>query len=267
LRRRRPEVPDVLLKPGTPRWREHLGPAVVILIGVLVVVAVGLIVKINRSGDPNLDAGPQATVTEPPMAQMPIPLPSPSVSTSPPPVDSIAIEGGSVAEKVDLAEEGTIDWVHWGEQGPYALERAAKGRFAILEGTPDAPRRRHTLSPERFTWTGGTPDARETGTTSGIRTCGAGNGFSLSAPATTEVQTLQLYLGAYGAQGLLKLKLTTGGETVTARLTQHGSSMATTKYTIDYRATGPGKISIEWITEKSYDADCGGVALEAATLS
>ncbi len=258
----------MLLAPGTPRWRDHLGPAAVILAGVLVVVVVGLVARAIRAGDAPPETTPAiGAVTDPPLAQVPIPLPSPSVSTSPPPVDSIVVEAGSVPDTVDLAEDGTIDWVHWGEQGTYALERDAEGGFAILEGTPDAPRYRHTSSPERFRWTGGTPAAGNDGTTSGIRTCGTGNGFTLSAPATTDLHTMRLYLGAARAQGRLTLRLSTGGEPVTVRLTQRGGSLATRKYTVDYRATGPGKISIEWITEKSYGADCGGVALQAATLS
>jgi hypothetical protein len=267
LRRRRPEVPDVLLQSGKPRWREHLGPAVVILVGVLVVVAVGLVLRAARSAEPVAEPDPVVgEVTDPGLAQMPIPLPSPSISTSPAPINSIVFEEGGVADSVDLADEGKIDWVHWGEEGPYAMERSAKGDFAILEGTPAAPRERHTLSPQRFRWSGGTPAAGNTGTNSGIRTCGAGNGFTLTAPARTERTTLRLYLGVAGAKGRLKLKLSTGGEAVTTVLTHRGDDLETVKYTINYRATGPGKISIEWITEESFDADCGGVALQAATL-
>jgi hypothetical protein len=266
LRRRRPEVPDVLLGPGKTRWREHLGPAVVILIGVLVVVLVGVVALIARSGDPS-DTDPRAgAVAEPTTEEMPIPLPSPSVSTSPAPVNAITVEEGSPPDTVNLSDEGKIDWVHWGEDGTYSLERDAKGGFAILEGTPDAPRHRHTLSPERFRWTGGAPAAGSDGTTSGIRTCGAGNGFTLTAPATPQPRKLRLYVGVAGGQGLLRLKLTTGGETITSRIVQHSSSLATSRYTISYRSTRPGKISIEWITEKAFDTDCGGVALEAATL-
>ncbi|WP_436519728.1 hypothetical protein [Actinoplanes sp. HUAS TT8] len=272
LRRRRVEVPDVLLKPGRPPWREHLGPAVVILVGVLVVVLVGVAAMVSRSSG-HSEADPViGAVTDPTLDQVPIPLPSPSVSTSPAAINSITIEQGAVPDTVDLSDEGRLDWVHWGEDGTYSLERDAKGGFAILEGTPSAPRQRHTLSPERFTWTGGTPATGNDGTDSGIRTCGAGNGFTLSAPATTEPRKLRLYVGVSGAQGLLKLKLTTGDlvtgeETVTDRIVQRGTAMTTARYSISYRATRPGKISIEWITEKSFDADCGGVALQAATLS
>lgn len=262
----------MLLKPGRTQWREHLGPAVVILVGVLIVVLVGVAAMVSReSGHPEADPAVGA-VTDPTLEQVPIPLPSPSISTSPAPINAITIEKGSVPDTVDLSGEGKIDWVHWGEDGTYSLERDAKGGFAILEGTPSAPRQRHTLSPENFTWTGGTPAASDDGTDSGVRTCGAGNGFTLTAPATTEPRKLRLYLGVSGARGLLKLKLTTGelitGEPeLTDRITENDSTMTTARYTISYRATKPGKISVEWITEKSFDSDCGGVALQAATLS
>ncbi|BCY07991.1 hypothetical protein L3i22_030790 [Actinoplanes sp. L3-i22] len=271
LRRRRLEVPDVLLKPGKRQWREHLGPAMVIMVGVLVVVLVGIAALVSRNSG-HSDADPAAgALIDPTLDQVPIPLPSPSVSTSPAPINAITIEQGTVPDIVDLSDEGKIDWVHWGENGLYSLERNATGGFAILEGTPSAPRQRHTLSPERFRWTGGAPAADNAGTTSGVRTCGAGNGFTLSAPATPEPRKLRLYLGVSGAEGLLKLKLTTGslitgGDSVTSRIVEEKSSMTTAKYTISYRSTKPGKISIEWITEKSFDSDCGGVALEAATL-
>ncbi|GIE86895.1 hypothetical protein [Actinoplanes regularis] len=271
MRRRRPEVPDVLLKTNKPTWREHLGPAAVIMVGVLAVVLVGIVARVSRSDRPAATGPVTGSVTDPTLDQVPIPLPSPSVSTSPAPINSITIEQGSVPDSVDLAHEGKIDWVHWGEGGTYSLERSAAGGFAILEGTPDAPRRRHTLSPERFRWSGGTPAAGNDGTTSGIRTCGADNGFTLSAPATPEPRKLRLYLGVTAGRGLLRIKLSTGDlvtgdKAITSELVEDGDALKTAKYTISYRATGPGRISIEWITDESFSSDCGGVALQAATL-
>lgn len=43
--------------------------------------------------------------------------------------------------------------------------------------------------------------------------------------------------------------------------------MATAAYVVSYRASGTGKILIKWITGAAFDEDCGGVALQAATLS
>lgn len=253
-----------LLDPGGRRhWREYLEPAGVILAGVLAVVAVALVVQ-HRMDDEPRSAGP--AVTEP-AQQIPIPLPSVAGSPSFTPVDSIAIERVPIAAEIDLAARGTVDWVHWGEQGRYSLERKADGGFAILEGTPTEPRNRLTAGPDRYTWTGGRPLSTSSGASSGVGTCGAGNGFTLSAPAGNQQNTLTLYVGVTRASGNLRVELSTGGEAVTDVWQSRGESMATTAYVISYRASATGKISVKWITAATYDDNCGGVALQAATLS
>ncbi|MFC6565344.1 hypothetical protein [Actinoplanes utahensis] len=248
------------------RWREFLEPAVVILAGVLAVVMFGVVLySRGRAAEPARSA-PPAVVPPSPPAQIPIPLPSLTPSPSFAPIDSITIERVPVPDTVDLDAEGTIDWVHWGENGRFSLERDADGGFAILEGTPSLPRNRHTASPQRFNWTGGAPLARASGVTSGVSTCGKGNGFTVSAPAGTDSSTLTVYVGATAARGDLHIELSTGKE-FDSSWEVRDTSMATSAYVISYQASRTGKISVEWITGASFDAKCGGVALQAATLS
>ncbi|MBO3738863.1 hypothetical protein [Actinoplanes flavus] len=254
-----------LLDPGARR--DYLEPAAVILAGVLAVVVFGLVMhaRANSGGqpaEPEPTAAPTATAD-----QIPIPLPSASLPPSTAPVDAISIERVPVAATVDLAAEGTIDWVHWGEQGRFSLERDADGEFAILEGTPTAPRVRHTASPQRFAWSGGEPMAATSGVTSGINTCGTGNGFTVTAPAGTGRNVLTVYVGAISARGDLRIELSTGGEPVTDVLENREPAMTTVAYVISYRASGTGKISVKWITGATFDDKCGGVSLQAATLS
>ncbi|GGN62733.1 hypothetical protein GCM10010112_21240 [Actinoplanes lobatus] len=254
-----------LLDPGARR--EYLEPAAVILAGVLAVVAFGLIMhaRANSGGqpeEPDPIAAPTTTAD-----QIPIPLPSASLPPSMTPINAISIERVPVAGTVDLAAEGTIDWVHWGEQGRFSLERDAGGEFAILEGTPTAPRVRHAASPQRFAWNGGEPMAESSGVTSGINTCGTGNGFTVTAPAGTGRNVLTVYVGAISARGDIRIKLSTGGEPVTDILENREPTMTTAAYVISYQASGTGKISVEWITGATFDDTCGGVALQAATLS
>ncbi|BAL90044.1 hypothetical protein AMIS_48240 [Actinoplanes missouriensis 431] len=266
--RREPDVPAMLLA-DKRSWREYAAPGLVIFLGVLAVIAFGLVV-VTRGGDEPQPAGTAPALGglgDPNAAQLPIPLQSPSPSPSFAPVDTIAIERSAVPERVNLTAEGTIDWVHWGEQGTYALERNANGGFAILEGTPGPSRARHTLSPEKYRWTGGSPLASASGVTSGVRACDAGSGFTLSAPAGTRDSTLRLYVGLVSGSGSLEVKLSTGGKVVRDRWEQTGTSMETAVYTVSYTATGTGKISLKWITDESFSEDCGGVALQAATLS
>ncbi|WP_430781957.1 hypothetical protein [Actinoplanes sp. G11-F43] len=240
-------------------WREYLEPAAVILAGVLVVVLFGVFLHQRGRDEPNAAAPTPPAL---PADQIPIPLASVAASPSVAPVDSIVYERVPVADRVDLAAGGRIDWVHWGEEGRFSLERKPDGAFSILEGTPTAPRTRHTDSPERFRWPG-TP-----GATSGISTCGEGNGFTLSAPAGPGRNTLTLYVGATAARGTLEVGLSTDdSKTITDSWTVEGATMQTTAYVISYRASRTGKISVKWITAASFDAPCGGISLQAATLS
>jgi hypothetical protein len=290
--RRRAAVPAALLDDrGHRRFSEFIMPASVILAGVLIVVAFGVIVSRAVRSDNSQD-----NENTPPAAQLPvlgaaplgppdqsaIPLPSPSDTpspakttdsaapqrrqTTPTDVGTVSMTKGTVPGLVNLSAEGKRDWVHWGEKSTFSLERDKQGDFAILEGAPIAPRIQDTLSPHRFSWTGGSPVADSDGTTTGIHTCGAGNGFTISAPAATSTRTLRLYVGVLAARGQLDARLSTGGKTVSSQLETQSTSLDTAVFTMTYRAPKNGTIQLTWITEASFNKDCGGVALEAATL-
>jgi hypothetical protein len=271
------------------RFAEYLMPASVILAGVLLVVAFGFIINRAMRDDDSSNAIP---LPQPPalgdvplgptdQAVIPLPSPSPSESesaskppttppskkTKPPADNVVAIDRQSVASVVDLPAEGRRDWVHWGQEGTFSLERAAGGDFQILEGAPTAPRFKHALSPQRFKWQGGSPVATSDGTTTGIRTCDKGNGFTISAPAAKASRTLRLYVGAFAARGRLEAKLSTGGGTEVAKLEQRGNSLATAVFVVTYRAPKDSTLKLNWVTEETFGGeDCRGVALEAATL-
>ncbi|GGK91717.1 hypothetical protein [Mangrovihabitans endophyticus] len=274
--------------------RRHLAeiaiPAAVILAGVLVVVAFGIVVARAMRSDPpaalplpqppalgGLDSSPpdQAVIPLPsPSSSSPSPSPSPTRATSPPPpatspppdTGTVTVARGDVPAVVDLPSEGRRDWVHWGQQNAFSQERDADGGFDIVEGRPQAPRFRHALSPQRFRWEGGSPVPHSDGTPTGIRTCGDGNGFTLSAPAGTGERTLRVYVGVFAGRGRLEAALSTGGGTRVQRLEERDNRMSTAMFVIDYRAPRDGRLTVTWRTDRSFDDDCGGVALEAATL-
>ncbi|GGQ61588.1 hypothetical protein GCM10010166_34130 [Couchioplanes caeruleus subsp. azureus] len=283
--RRGAAVPPELLDSRTRRLSEVFVPAAVILTGVLVVLAFAFVLsgisRDKKQAMPPVQPPALADVPLNPPDQFPIPLPSasdpsptPSKTTSKPPTSkppapftgSVTIARAAIPGGVNLTNEGTRDWVHWGEQGTFSMERKSDGDFAILEGPPTAPRFRHAFSPQRFLWSGGSPVSNSDGTPTGIRTCGKGNGFTLSAPAGTSTLTLKLYAGALAGRGRLTAKLSTGGPTATASFEERGSNLATVAFVVTYRAPKNGKINLSWVTEDSFDSDCGGVALEAATL-
>jgi hypothetical protein len=271
------------------RWNETLSSAAVILAGVLVVVGFGFVASRamrSHSDAPNVSV-PQAPAlgevtlpsTSASQGLIPLTSPSPSLSSSspappatskaavpPPDPGAITVSTGAVPSAVNLTAEGTRDWVHWGEQSTFSLERDKNGGFAILEGAPTAPRFKHALSPQQFSWTGGDPVDHSDGTTTGIRTCGKGNGFSITAPAGNSTRTLRIYVGIISGRGTLAAKLTTGTATTSTTLEQKDGSFHTAVLTLKYRAPKDGKISLRWNTDAAFGTGCGGVALQAATL-
>jgi hypothetical protein len=284
-------VPPQLLDDGQRRLSEFLLPASVILAGVLIVVAFGFIIsgavrKDDTQAIPPVQPPALGDAQLNPDDQFPIPLPSasdlpsptlrpttprttpPTTRSKPPPPDrgSIKLTRADVPSRVDLSDEGSRDWVHWGEQSTFSLERRSDGDFAILEGAPTAPRFRHGFSQQQFSWQDGSPVNNSDGTPTGIRTCGKGNGFTISAPATTSNRTLRLYVGALAGRGKLTAKLTTGGATATGTFETRGNNLDTAVFVITYRAPKNGKLNLSWITDAAFSENCGGVALEAATL-
>jgi hypothetical protein len=285
--RRREAGESSLLEPGQRR-REIVSSAAVILAGVLVVIGFGLVASRAMSPDdpppplPEPAAPALGDVALPSSEPGLIPLESPSAGLSPsrttappttpvsrspaPDPGALAVVRAGVPDEVNLSAEGSRDWVHWGQDGTFSLERDADGGFAILEGAPTAPRFRHTRSPERFRWTGGDPVASSNGTTSGINTCGKGNGFTLTAPAGTATRTLRLYVGVTSAKGRLEAKLSAGSATASTTLEQRDGELRTSVLTLTYRAPKSAQLRISWMTQDTYGSGCGGVALEAATL-
>ena len=281
--------------PATPglddgrQWNEFLSSAAVILAGVLVVIGFGFVAARALNDDeetPPPLAGPPAPAlgdvrVPTPGSQGLIPLGSATPSatpsrtaTVPPPVKlspspdpgSVRVVSGSVPARVDLAAEGSRDWVHWGLNGTFSLERDEAGGFAILEGTPTAPRFKHALSPQRFRWTGGDPVASSDGTPTGIRTCGESNGFTLSAPAGSKQRTLKVYVGVVAARGRLTATLSTGTARDTTVVEQRTGTFRGAVLTVAYRAPESGRLNLTWTTDAAFGNGCGGVALEAATL-
>jgi hypothetical protein len=275
-------------------WNEVYSSATVILAGVVLVIGFGFVASraLNNASDSDRLPDPPPAAALPgaggfSASPAPIPIePDPSASgpaspsppasptgspsarptTRPPDPGAIAITTAGVPDLVDLSAEGTRDWVHWGADGTFSLERDQDGGFDILEGTPSAPRFRHAFSEQRFAWTGGDPVATSDGTPTGIRTCGAGNAFTISAPASTTARTLRLYVGVIDAKGELSASLAAGSAKAARSVQQRDGTFRTLVYTVTYRAPAATRINFKWNTVQAFGDGCGGVALQAATL-
>src|SRR5206468_11850116 len=114
---------------------------------------------------------------------------------------------------VNLTAEGPLDWVHWGLYTETSLDRKVNVvpqisdfSLAFPHGFPGSA---YQFSDNwgSYSWIDGTPNAIVADTTTGVYTVGLGRGFEFSVPAGTEVQTLKVYVGVFGASGTLQASL------------------------------------------------------------
>jgi hypothetical protein len=165
-----------------------------------------------------------------------------------------------------LATIGTLDWVHWGRTS-IALNRKSGvspqiSGFTVVGNTPA---NRYTNNPVAFAWTGGTPTATAN-TSTGVYISGQNNGFTITVPASTTVQTLNVYVGAWKAQGKLIAHLSDGSAPdVVDTSVSSATTTALGCYTIRFSAASSGQtLTLTYIQN---DAIGGNVTLQAVTLA
>ena len=103
----------------------------------------------------------------------------------------------------NLTALGTLDWAHWGLTSASSFDHKAGvtsqiSNFTVV-GTGAA--NRYADNAFGFSWTGGTPTASATNSTTGVYISGVGNGFQITVPADTTQRTLTVFVDSYHAQG------------------------------------------------------------------
>lgn len=165
---------------------------------------------------------------------------------------------------VDLTAVGTVDWIHWGLLDPYTPNRKRNGSGEIRDEGGRGERESYGNNPEAYAWRDGAPVQSASGTTSGVYTCGEGNGFALAVAANGQLRTVRLYAGIWMARGRLDVRLSTGGPTTTLRM-EDPHTEQTADFTIRFRAPRGAKLLVRWTVEESFDY-YGNVNLQAVAL-
>ena len=103
-----------------------------------------------------------------------------------------------------LTALGTSDWAHWGlsTATSYSHKAAVTPLISNVTLVGGGLALRFTNNPVGFSWTGGTPTATGTNTTTGIYVAGVNRGFRLTVPAVT-TRTLTLLFGVWHSQARL----------------------------------------------------------------
>jgi hypothetical protein len=168
---------------------------------------------------------------------------------------------------VNLSSEGKADWAHWDLNSDTDFDHRAGitpliGNYTVI-GTVAA--HRYTNNTTAFSWTGGTPNASASSTTTGAYTSLQNNGFRITAPADIGFRTLRVYVGVWQAQGKLVAHLSDGSaaDFVDTSLTNASGPATPGVYTLLYRAATNGQKLIVTFTNNSSN---GNVELQAATL-
>ncbi len=170
---------------------------------------------------------------------------------------------------VNLSQQGTLDWAHWGLQN--------NNSFAHKQGVPQSistythigrnPVHHFNNSPTKYSWTNGKPQRSVLATTTGVWTYGLHNGFQITVPADTTSRTLKLYVGVWRAQGVLKATISGSHATYNNTALENISATSNGVYTLTYAAASAGqKLTVAFTVQKSFDT-FGNVTLQSATLS
>jgi hypothetical protein len=194
------------------------------------------------------------------------------LSTSPTPGSLTATFAFTPAGVVNLTNEGTIDWAHWGRNSATAYDRKAGVTQRITNVTKIGAGELGWFAdnPTGYSWTGGTPTASVTNTTTGILTNTAvGNGFEMTVPADRTLRTLRLYLGVWNSQGRLEATLSDGSapQLIDTTLNKNGGAASHGVYEIKYKAGSIGqRLTVRFTIQTLYFVPFGNVAWESATM-
>ena len=178
-----------------------------------------------------------------------------------------SLAGSQVAPPAgtNLTTEGTLDWAHWGLTTTALFNHKNGvtqqiGNYTQI-GTNSALR--YTNNSNTYSWTGGTPTATATNTTTGLYTYQTGNGFQIVVPADTTPKTLKLYVGLWNSSSRLEAVLSDGSASPLIDNSLVSGTVLNGVYTLNYRAATNGQtLTLKWTAT----SDTGNITLQAASL-
>ena len=169
----------------------------------------------------------------------------------------------------NLTALGTLDWAHWGLTSASSFNHKAGvtsqiSNFTVV-GTGAA--NRYADNAFGFSWTGGTPTASATNSTTGVYISGVGNGFQITVPADTTQRTLTVFVDSYHAQGKMVAHLSDASspDYVNTAISSTGLTVQGA-FTLVYRAASSGQTLSVTFTNIANNVSDANIALEAAAL-
>lgn len=177
---------------------------------------------------------------------------------------SLSGAGNSNTTAVNLTSEGTSDWVHWGDA---SLNRKSGVAAQISNYTVIGinPVGNYTSDSRLMSWTDGTPTASSSNNSNGVSVSEVGNGFLITAPASSTLRTLNLHVGGFVSGGTLTAHLSDGSAVDFTDVTTPPVGSYDRNYTLTYKAASAGQnLTITWVMTSGGG---GNVHLNAVALT
>jgi hypothetical protein len=171
---------------------------------------------------------------------------------------------------INLTEDGTLDWAHWGLSTSTDFDQKSGGTNQIgnyteisLDGSFVA---QFGNAAAGFSWTDGTPTESANNSTTGVYIPGLDNGFQFTVAADTTPKFLKVYSGCWNAQSRFEASLSDGSAVAYAddSLDDYGSG-SVTAHTIKFAANSAGQTLTIKITSIALHGG-GNSTLLGATL-
>lgn len=176
----------------------------------------------------------------------------------------LTVEAEPVPSMVDLSALGGRDWIHWGLNGGDTVQRRAAGTGEISDLGGD--RLNHDASGSAFSWSDGTPVARQEATRYGVFQRGAGRSFGVAVAGSGDLRTVRFFVGTFSAGARLELRLSTGGPVVGRDVPQLSGDHFV-QFVIHFRAPRGGRLLVTWRAGAVDGGLNDGVAMQAMTVS
>ncbi len=215
-----------------------------------------------RPTSPSPTAAPQSSPTPGSSAVTPTP------TTAPQPRSMLTVSLSAPLANVNLTNEGSRDWIHWGLNRSTETDRknGVAPQFGTYTVIGNAAAQPYNNNPGGYTWYDGTPTTVVRYTPTGVFVLGTNNGFLLSLPASTTLTTVRVYVGVFQTQGTFNASLSDGSVPayVDASL-NNANDILGGVYTITYRsaANNGQHLTITFINSNN---NYGGVTLQAVTM-
>jgi hypothetical protein len=172
---------------------------------------------------------------------------------------SLTGSAANASGTVNLSSQGTSDWSQCGYSSASTWNHKSSGGSQINSTLPSGFAR-YTNNGVGWTWTGGTPTASVTSSTTGVSvTNGA---FSVTVPASITSHTLKIYVGGSNSTGTLTASLSDGSApNYTSSASSAGNYYKV--YTLTFNAGSANQtLTVNW----TQTSEVGKVTLQAATL-